>query len=270
MTKQRKPQDLKEQLSTLNAKFNQAKIWLEKMVDAHGMNSPEAIKASQLCTHWCTQISKVKETLLFSANQHMEDVGSDNHENNMVLLTKKTSYYFTDYPTSDEGSYFELVDGEPMIMAPPSRTHQAISIGIASQLHSYLEGKSCEVYTAPFIVRLFEDVGNMPTNTVVEPDISVICDLGKLDDRGCKGAPDLVVEILSPSTQRRDRVVKYGLYQRAGVREYWIVNPEDRTVQVHVRKDGFFQPQEFYTREDTAVVNILEDCTIELNRVFPV
>jgi Uma2 family endonuclease len=103
---------------------------------------------------------------------------------------------------------------------------------------------------------------------VVEPDLVVVCDPGKLDDYGCKGAPDLVIEILSPSTRRHDRVVKLDLYQRAGVREYWIVNPDEKTVQVMLLKDGYLLPVEDYSREDTASVNILEDCTIELSKVF--
>ena len=105
---------------------------------------------------------------------------------------------------------------------------------------------------------------------MVEPDISVVCDSDKLDDHGCKGAPDLIIEILSPSTQRHDRLVKLGLYQRAGVREYWTVNPEDKTVQVMLRDDyGVLQLHEVYGRDGVAKVNVLNGCFIELVRVFP-
>ncbi len=141
---------------------------------------------------------------------------------------------------------------------------------IARQLANFLEGKRCKVYPAPFGVRLFEKDGDTPddVDTMVEPDISVVCDKSKLDKHGCKGAPDLVVEILSPSTQRHDRLVKLGLYQRAGVREYWVVNPEDQTVQVFTLSNGLLLPHEVYDREGVAKVNVLDGCFIELAKVF--
>ena len=103
---------------------------------------------------------------------------------------------------------------------------------------------------------------------MVEPDIAVICDKNKLDERGCKGAPDMVVEILSPSMRRHDRLVKLGLYQRAGVREYWIVSPEEKTVQVLLLEDGKLLPHEDYGQDDVAKVNSLDGCFIELAKVF--
>ena len=121
-------------------------------------------------------------------------------------------------------------------------------------------------------MRLFEKDGDAPedVDTVVEPDITIVCDPAKLDDLGCKGAPDMVIEILSPSTQRHDRLVKLGLYQRAGVREYWIVNPDDQTVQVMLLDGGgVLQLHEVYDRQAVAKVNVLDGCFIELSKVFP-
>ena len=104
---------------------------------------------------------------------------------------------------------------------------------------------------------------------MVEPDISVICDRNKLDKHGCKGAPDLIAEVLSPSTQRHDQLVKLNLYQRAGVKEYWIADPENKTVRVMLlTSDGIFQIHEVYQREDVAKVNVLDGCFLELGRVF--
>ena len=134
------------------------------------------------------------------------------------------------------------------------------------------EGKKCRVYAAPFAVWLFERDGEAPedVDTMVEPDISVVCDGDKLDRHGCKGAPDLVIEILSPSTRRHDRLIKLGLYQRAGVREYWIVDPENKAVQAFLQDGGgSLKIHEDYGREDVAKVNVLSGCFIELNRVFP-
>ena len=156
-------------------------------------------------------------------------------------------------------------------MAPPTSTHQEISGELFRQLANYLEGKKCRVYAAPFAVRLFEQDGDTPedVDTMVEPDLSVICDRSKIDKRGCKGAPDLVIEILSPSTRRHDRLVKLGLYQRAGVREYWIVDPDNGSVQVLTLTDGLLLHHEDYGREDIAKVNVLDGCFIELSKVFP-
>ncbi len=189
----------------------------------------------------------------------------------MALPAEKERYTFADVLTWPDGERAELIDGEVILMAPaPSRGHQEISGEVFRQLANYLEGKKCKVYHAPFDVRLFEKDGDTPedVNTVVEPDITIVCDHSKLDDRGCKGAPDMVVEVLSPSTQRHDRLVKLGLYQRAGVREYWIVDPDSSTVQVFLQRDGSLQLHEVYDRQGVAKVNVLDGCFIELSKVF--
>ena len=104
---------------------------------------------------------------------------------------------------------------------------------------------------------------------MVEPDITVVCDPSKLDNTGCKGAPDLVMEVLSPSTQRHDRLTKFNLYQRAGVQEYWIVDPDSKSAQLFILEDGRYTAKDFGTVGDKLKVNILEDCTIDLSEVFP-
>ncbi len=189
----------------------------------------------------------------------------------MALPAEKARYTFADVLTWDENERAEIIDGEAVMMAPPSRIHQEILTEITRQLANFLEGKRCKVYPAPFAVRLFEKDGDSPddVDTMVEPDISIVCDRDKLDKHGCKGAPDMVVEILSPSTQRHDRLVKLDLYQRAGVREYWIVNPEDQTVQVFTLSNGLLLPHEVYDRGSVAKVNVLDGCFIELSKVFP-
>ena len=188
----------------------------------------------------------------------------------MALPAEKERYTFADVLTWGENERIEIIDGEAVMMAPPSRIHQKISVSITSQLYNFLEGKKCEVYPAPFGVRLFEKDGDSPddVDTMVEPDISVVCDKNKLDKNGCKGAPDLVIEILSPSTVRHDQFVKLGLYQRAGVREYWIVEPETQTVQVYTLENGILQPRAFYGAGDVAKVNVLNGCFVELGKVF--
>lgn len=188
----------------------------------------------------------------------------------MALPAEKERYTFADVLAWPDDDRAELIDGEPVMMAPPTTAHQLISGEIFRQLGNYLEGKKCRAIPAPFAVRLFEKDGDNPedVDTMVEPDISIVCNASKLDKHGCKGAPDMVVEILSPSTQRHDRLVKLGLYQRAGVREYWIVDPDSSTVQVFLQQDGSLQLHEVYDRQGVAKVNVLDGCFVELAKVF--
>lgn len=190
----------------------------------------------------------------------------------MALPAEKARYSFADVLTWEESECIEIINGEAIMMAPPSSVHQEIAAELTRQFGNYLEGKRCKVYPAPFGVRLFERDGEAPedVDTMVEPDLSVVCDRSKIDKHGCKGAPDLVVEILSPSSLRHDRFVKLGLYQRAGVQEYWIVDPEYKSVQVFTLDGGgSLRIAEEYGRGDVARVNVLEGCFIDLGKVFP-
>ena len=186
-------------------------------------------------------------------------------------LPQENRYTLADALSWDEQERIELIYGYPMMMSPPSRAHQKASIFLSTQLNNYLTGKKCEVYHVPFAVRPFEHDGDNPedVDTLVEPDITVVCDPSKLDDIGCKGAPDLVMEILSPSTQRHDKLTKFNLYQRAGVREYWIVDPASKSVQVFLLEGGRYAAKDFGTVGENLKVNILEDCMIDLSQVFP-
>ena len=190
----------------------------------------------------------------------------------MALPAEKTRYTFADVLSWDEDERIEIIDGEAFMMATPSRIHQEISGELFRQLANFLEGKQCRVYPAPFGVRLFARDGDGPedVDTLVEPDISVVCDRSKLDQHGCKGAPEMVIEILSPSTLRHDRLVKLNLYQRARVREYWIVDPENRAVQVFRRDGGAaLRICEEYGHTQVAKVSVLDGCFLELSKVFP-
>lgn len=129
---------------------------------------------------------------------------------------------------------WELIDGEAHAMTGPSWQHQSVCTNLILQLATHLRARGCRVFPAPFDIRLPEaDEPDDAIRTVVQPDISVVCDASKLDARGCRSAPDLVVEILSPSTAARDHVIKRALYERHGVREYWLVHPLDRIVTIY-------------------------------------
>lgn len=179
---------------------------------------------------------------------------------------------YADLLRQESAHPLELFRGSIVAHASPSAYHQQISAALMAQLYNYLylADKKCRVYAAPFDVRLFEEQDDAPedVDTVVVPDISVICDQSKIDEKGCKGAPDMIIEILSPSTQRQDRLLKLRLYQEAGVKEYWIVDPETRTVQVMLWQDGRYELEDIGEENDHLKANCLTDCVIDLAKVF--
>lgn len=180
----------------------------------------------------------------------------------MPLPQKQT--YTIDYIYSlPEGQRAELIDGQIYDMAPPVRIHQKLVSVLTQSIGSYIKSKggSCEVYPAPFAVFLNKDDKNY-----VEPDISVICDKDKLDDRGCNGAPDWIIEIVSPSSQRMDYGIKLFKYRTAKVREYWIVNPMTRSVTVYDFEDDEMTQQ--YTFQDDIPVCIYDDLVINLEKLL--
>ena len=180
-------------------------------------------------------------------------------------------FTYQDYLTWPTNERWELLNGKPYNMTPaPSRRHQEISGQLHTLFNNYLKGKTCRVYAAPFDVRLPQpQESDEQTSTVVQPDIVVVCDKTKLDHQGCKGSPDLVVEITSPSTFQKDLKEKLILYERVGVLEYWLIYPESNTICVfHLTLEGKYSRPEVYTEQDSIVVGIFGDLTIELPEVF--
>lgn len=180
-------------------------------------------------------------------------------------------YTYGDYKKWDEGERWELIDGIAYNMTPaPSRKHQKVLTDLLRQFATYLVDKPCEVYVAPFDVRLPEnDEADDDISTVVQPDISIICDSSKLDEAGCKGSPDLIVEILSASTSRKDQKEKFQRYERAGVREYWLVDPVANTVMLFtLGADGRYGRPDVYGSEDKIKVGIFSDLEIDLQAAF--
>jgi len=177
------------------------------------------------------------------------------------IIQKYKLYTCDEIESWDTDERFELIDGVIYMMSSPMRIHQKISGELFVQLYNFLKGKTCEVYSAPFAVYLS---GN---DTRVEPDIVVVCDKSKLIDKGCKGAPDLVIEILSPSTAKHDRITKFNKYLQTGVREYWIVDPDSQTISVHTLESGKYVVSA-YSDDDKIPVNVLEGCEIKAREVF--
>jgi len=173
-------------------------------------------------------------------------------------------YTYSDYLEWDDDVRYELIDGVPYLMSSPTWQHQEILGSLHLQIGNYLKGKKCKVFFAPFDVRLNADTFD---NTIVQPDIVVICDSNKMMKTGYVGGPDMAIEVLSPSTTRMDNNIKFSKYLQAGVREYWVVDPDNKTLAVHTLKDGEYWTQ-VYRDDDKAPVHILEDCVIDLAEVF--
>jgi Uma2 family endonuclease len=185
------------------------------------------------------------------------------------LLKEEESYTYADYLEWDENVRAEIHDGAVYLMSSPTTAHQAISRNLMVAIATFLTGKPCKVFAGPFGVRLFPKKDNSD-DTIVEPDITVVCDSSKLDEQGYNGAPSLIIEILSPSSIQNDSVYKFNKYLKAGVQEYWIIDPDLKSVVVHVLNDGRYISAA-YTLEDgdtNAPITVLPGCAIDLKTVF--
>lgn len=180
-----------------------------------------------------------------------------------MAIPQKQIYTETDYYNLPEDTRAELIDGQFYYQAAPSRIHQKILNAVNNTIYNYIKAKggSCEVYPSPFAVKLFND-----RKTIVEPDISVICDRDKLTDKGCTGAPDWIIEIISPGNSSHDYIRKLNLYADAGVREYWIVNPIEQTIFVYYLERDSFKATP-YTFQDKIKVKIYDDLWIDFQEI---
>ncbi len=178
----------------------------------------------------------------------------------MGLAVRDHNYHtYADYLAWPEDVRYELIDGTAYLMAPaPTLEHQEVAGEIYFQLRQALAGKTCRVFIAPLDVRFPKtEAADERIDTVLQPDVLVVCDLSRLDHRGVCGAPDLVVEVLSPSTASHDHVWKRRVYERSGVREYWLVHPIDRMITVYRLQDGEYGKPEVMELSGETVVGIL-------------
>lgn len=177
-----------------------------------------------------------------------------------MSLPQEKHYTEDDYCNIPEDVRAELIDGTIYYQAAPSRTHQRILVKLCSVIDRYIseKGSSCEVYPAPFAIKLDGE-----KNNIVEPDISVICDTDKLSEKGCTGAPDWIIEIVSPNNSSHDYVRKLDLYNSSGVREYWIVNPKEQNIMVYHLEEFNFKLTP-YTFNDSIPVGIYDGFSITL------
>lgn len=180
------------------------------------------------------------------------------------------TYTYADYLTWPEDNPIELIEGVVYAMTPaPARIHQKIIVELIRQISNYLLDKPCEVYTAPFDVRLTSsDVMDDEIENVVQPDLAIICDRGKLDSKGCKGSPDLIMEVVSPASISMDYINKLNLYEKYSVKEYWIIHPIDKIIMVYVLEErGKYSRPTVYPMGEEIKMEIFDDLTISLERL---
>ncbi len=181
-------------------------------------------------------------------------------------------YNYGDYSKWPEGERWELIEGRAYDMSPaPGTMHQSISFEMSAQIHDFLKNKKCRAFSAPFDVRLPDENNEKDKDieTVVQPDIVIVCEKKKLDEKGCRGAPDFVVEILSPYTAEKDMKEKFFLYEKHRVKEYWIVDPSNKTVLVYELGPGKkYKRADAYVGKDKVPSKAIKGLTIDMGLVF--
>lgn len=190
-------------------------------------------------------------------------------------LDLNAEYSYADYLTWRFNDAIELIKGKISLMAPaPNVKHQRISAYLSSHIFFYFENKRCQMFAAPFDVRLYDRtksiLANKEISTVVQPDICVICDETKLDEQGCNGAPDWIIEILSKGNSKKEVKTKHALYAESGVTEYWLVFPYEEVVQQYLlnEESGQYQLINNYADDDIATPHLFPDLEINLLRLF--
>lgn len=189
-------------------------------------------------------------------------------------LDLNQTYSYADYLTWHLDEALELIKGKVMLMSPaPNVKHQRVSMNLSRSLSNFFKGKPCQVFAAPFDVRLYDRkksiLASQDIHTVVQPDLCVICDARKLDTQGCNGAPEWIIEILSKGNSKKDMQIKYELYAESGVTEYWLVYPYEQAVhQFVLDAHGRYQLQAMYGNGDRAVAHLFPELAIDLDEVF--
>jgi Uma2 family endonuclease len=190
----------------------------------------------------------------------------------LALKNNNEHWTYADYLTWPDDERWEIIDGVAYAMTPaPTTAHQRILRNLAFAINVQLDGKDCELFLAPFDVRLSQNKQQSDNyiETVVQPDIIIVCDSSKIDDRGCNGAPELVIEILSPSTSKYDLSEKRYLYERHAVGEIWFVHPLDKMIMIfYLQENGKYGSPDVYGEEDTVVLKSVDGVEVDLRDVF--
>lgn len=185
-------------------------------------------------------------------------------------LDPNKNYSYADYLTWRFDDMVELIKGKLFIQSPaPAERHQRIAGNLYGEIYNHFRNHNCKAYFAPFDVRLIKNKSSdNEITTVVQPDICIICDLTKIDSKGCLGAPDLIVEIISPSTAKKDMNEKFNLYEENGVKEYWIVSPDSNAVDQYYLVDNKYERKDLYVKGQTIASTAFPDLKINLGDIF--
>jgi len=187
----------------------------------------------------------------------------------MAIPQEKSHLTYAEYLALDEGIRYEVIDGQIYNMSPaPTPKHQAVQRELLTEFNLYFRGKQCSVFGAPIDVCLAEEDDITKIEEWVQPDLVVVCDQNKIREKRIVGTPDLVIEIISKSTAKKDKVVKFNRYQRAGVKEYWIVDPSNETIDVYCLENEGFAHRGTYFKDDRISVHLFEGLSIDLANVF--
>ena len=181
-------------------------------------------------------------------------------------------YSYADYLTWTGEKRFELIYGKAWSMSPaPTPRHQRVVAILTSEIYIFLKGKPCEVFPSPFDVRFVKEKDQQEQDIFItlQPDLSVICDKSKIDDKGCLGSPDLIVEILSPSTGYKDETQKLSIYEEYKVKEYWIINPDRKIIQIFLHNGEEFDKPDYYKGNDVINSTVLKGMQVALKDIFP-
>ncbi len=199
-----------------------------------------------------------------------------NQITHLSQLDPNGTYSYADYLSWRFEQALEVIKGKIWPMSAPSRTHQKLSWQLSGLFFNHFKNHRCEAYAAPFDVRLYDRKKSLKADkdiyTVVQPDLCIICDLDKLDERGCLGAPDLIVEILSPGNSTREMKIKKDLYAESGVGEYWVVDPSHETItRFNLAPDGFtYERPLIFVSDDPMPSVVFPDFILPLGELFPV
>ena len=184
-----------------------------------------------------------------------------------LLAPQENGYYtYADYLTWEGPERYQIIYGEVFMMASPSVNHQAICMELSRLFSTWLLGKPCRVFAAPLDVRLFPEDDNSD-DTVVQPDLLVVCDKEKLGKGSVNGSPDIAIEIISPSTSNKEHFLKFRAYMDAGIREYWMIEPEQKLVQVYINENGHFVSFG-YKSEDVVQSTVLQGFSVDLKTLW--
>ncbi|MEB2786073.1 Uma2 family endonuclease [Algoriphagus persicinus] len=185
-------------------------------------------------------------------------------------FTEYGVYSYADYLTWEIDEMVELIKGKVFrSAAAPRKKHQQIVLRLGSELLQFLDKKPCEAFIAPFDVRLpVKSIKNEEIFTVVQPDVCVVCDRTKLDEAGCVGPPDLIVEVLSPGNNKKELKNKYEVYEESGIQEYWIISPYEETVMINKLVKGKYVPSRLFTRGDIVISECIGGFEVDLEGFF--